>query len=209
MPALDLSLAFFFSSLLLAIAPGPDNIFVLTQSALFGVRAGIITTLGLMGGLVFHTIAVAAGVAALVMSSQIAFNLLKICGAAYLLWLAWLSLQAKPVGTGKTDNFIGYAALFRRGIIMNITNPKVLMFFLAFLPQFCRPGLWPYSLQITFFGFLFMLAAFLIFCAISLLGGKLALWFNRSPNSQILIHRIAAAIFAGLALTLIFTDASP
>lgn len=207
MPGPEICGAFFAAALLLGIAPGPDNIFVLTQSALYGARAGIATTFGLVSGLCFHTLAVALGVAALLAASPAAFMALKCAGAAYLCWLAWLSFHA---GAGKTGSccgaFPGYGALYRRGVIMNVTNPKVCIFFLAFLPQFCSPaagGMFP---QIMFFGFLFMLATLAVFCPVALLGGKLAAWFNASPRKQIIMHRIAGAIFIGLAATLLLLD---
>lgn len=207
MPTPEISLAFFAAALFLGLAPGPDNIFVLTQSALFGLRAGLATTLGLATGLCFHTAAVALGVAALIRASSWAFTFLKLSGAAYLIWLAWLSLRAGATKTGKQGAFPGYLALYRRGIIMNISNPKVLLFFLAFLPQFCRPGAGAPWFQIAFFGILFIFATLIIFSAVACLGGKLADWLNTSPGAQVIIHRLAAVIFLALAATLAFADA--
>lgn len=133
MITLQIALSFFGIALGLAIAPGPDIIFVLTQSALYGARAGLSTTLGLMSGLFFHTALVAVGVAAVFQHSPTAFLLLKGAGAAYLLYLAWLSLRSGAVlAQGGQGTFIGYAALYRRGVLMNITNPKVTLFFLPF-----------------------------------------------------------------------------
>lgn len=201
----DSMTAFFAASLLLGVAPGPDNIFVLTQSALYGVRAGFATTLGLATGLCAHTAAVAAGVAALLQSSATAFAALKTAGAVYLLYLAWLSFRAGAVktGNGGATAFPGYAALYRRGIVMNITNPKVSLFFLAFLPQFCRPEQGGAALQSLVLGALFILSTLLVFFSVAALGGRLALWFNRSRRGQILLHRAAGLIFAGLALALL------
>lgn len=205
MPGLETSIAFFCAALILALAPGPDNIFVLTQSALFGSRAGILTTFGLASGLCVQTAAVAFGVGALIKAWPLAFTLLKIFGAAYLCWLAWLSLRAGPAATGAAE-FPGYGALYRRGIVMNVTNPKVLLFFLAFLPQFCEPGAGPLWLQMIYFGMLFIIAALLIFIAIALMGGRLALWFNKSARSQLAMHRLSALIFLGLAAWLVIGD---
>ena len=150
---IDVALAFFGTAVILALAPGPDILFVLSQSALYGARAGICTTLGLASGLIVHTTAVALGVAVLFQTSALAFTLLKVAGAAYLLYLAWLSFRAGAVlsGTGKVD-FLGYGALYRRGIIMNVTNPKVTLFFLAFLPQFCDPARGSIAAQVGMFG---------------------------------------------------------
>ena len=130
--------AFFVTAIVMGLAPGPDNIFVLTQSALYGFRAGIVTTLGLMTGLFGHTAAVALGVAALFQTSEMAFMVLKCAGAAYLLYLAWLSFRSGASRAWlEQSTFPGYWALYRRGVIMNITNPKVTLFF---PPTVCQAG---------------------------------------------------------------------
>ncbi len=218
MPTPDVMLAFFAASLLLGIAPGPDNIFVLTQSALYGAGAGVATTLGLVTGLCVHTTAVALGVAVIFQTSPLAFTLLKITGAAYLLWLARLSFRAGAARADAAEQAAGeagtprrradfprYAALYRRGIVMNVTNPKVSIFFLAFLPQFCNPARGSAALQVACLGALFMLATIVVFCTVAALGGRLAVWFNRSPAGQILIQRIAGCVFVALAVALLFT----
>lgn len=198
--------AFFAASVVMGLAPGPDILFVLTQSALYGARAGFATTCGLITGLFVHITAVSLGVAALFQSSETAFNVLKFAGAAYLLYLAWLSFRS---GTSKASlqraQFPGYGTLYRRGVIMNITNPKVTLFFLAFLPQFCAPERGSVALQVMELGLLFMLAAFLVFTAVSALGGRLAHWFNSSPRGQMLMHRVAGLVFVALAVMLIFS----
>lgn len=207
MPSLDVSCAFFVAALVLGVAPGPDNIFVLTQSALFGAKAGVVTTLGLLTGVCFHTLAVALGIAALFVASPLAFNLLKYCGAAYLCWLAWQAFRAKASRDDLSrHSFPGYAALYRRGVIMNITNPKVALFFLAFLPQFCDPRLGDVGWQTIYFGFLFVVAGFMVFAAVALLGGRLAVLFNKSPRSQIFLNRLAGCVFIGLGLALVFAS---
>ena len=131
--------SFFLAALVLGIAPGPDNIFVLTQSSLYGAKAGICTTFGLTTGLFVHTAAVAFGVAALIVASSFSFTILKILGAFYLLYLAWLSWKAGSVS--RLDNtipFPGYPTPHLRGIIMNVTNAKVKLFVVAFLTQFAE-----------------------------------------------------------------------
>ena len=201
----DAMMAFFAAALLLSIAPGPDNIFVLTQSALFGVGAGIITTLGLVTGLCVHTTAVALGVAAIFQTSALAFTLLKVAGAGYLLWLAWLSFRAGASTTDVADgaasgtgsNFPGYMTLYRRGIVMNVTNPKVSLFFLAFLPQFCDPARGSVALQVLSLGVLFMLATIVVFWTVAALGGRLAVWFNRSKRGQVMMQRVLRVCGAG------------
>lgn len=207
MLSLESLLTFFGASLLLGIAPGPDIIFVLTQSAVYGVRAGLATTFGLITGLCFHTAAVALGVAAIFQTSPLAFTMLKCAGAAYLLWLAWLSFKAGAslahLPQGDAPAFPGCPALYRRGIVMNVTNPKVSLFFLAFLPQFCAPELGDPAWQVLVLGLVFMLATMLVFSVTALLGGRLAPLFNRSSRSQMLTHRAAGLVFAGLAVALL------
>lgn len=207
MPSFEIIALFFGSALLLGAAPGPDNIFVLTQSAVFGTRAGIATTFGLVTGLCFHTLAVACGVAALLAAFPLALFFLKCLGAAYLCWLAYLAFRAgASQATGSAGAFPGYWALYRRGVIMNVANPKVALFFLAFLPQFCSPNAGPMFWQITLFGFLFMLATIVVFCPVALLGGKLADWLNRSPKKQLMMRKISGIIFIMLATGLFLAD---
>jgi len=196
-------LTFTLASTLLALAPGPDNLFVLLQSALYGRKAGLLITLGLCSGLVFHTTLLAAGVAAIFLVNTLAFNLLKFVGAAYLIYLAIQAYRAKsiPVGTDSPPALAPWR-LYRRGILMNITNPKVGIFFLAFLPQFASSQNGSIALQIMKLGCIFMLASLLVFSALAVLASKLAPWFTRSYKAQLILNRLAAAVFTALALRL-------
>ena len=207
MPPVETLGAFFVASVVMGLAPGPDILFVLTQSALYGARAGFATTCGLITGLFVHITAVSLGVAALFQSSETAFNVLKFAGAAYLLYLAWLSFRS---GTSKASlqkaQFPGYGTLYRRGVIMNITNPKVTLFCLAVLPQFVEPERGHPTLQIQSLGCLYELACLIVYTAIAALGGRMATWFNRSDRAQMLMNRIAGCIFLGLALMLAFAS---
>lgn len=207
MPALETVLTFFVAAIVMAVAPGPDNIFVLTQSALHGAKAGLATTLGLITGLCGHTAAVALGVAALFHTAPLAFTALKCAGAAYLLYLAYGAFRSGAARTFSEDGaFSGYCALYRRGVILNITNPKVTLFFLALLPQFTDPALGRIPLQISILGVIFQLATLIVFGLVALLGGELAKHFNESPKSQMLLNRAAGCIFVALAAALIFVD---
>ena len=186
---------------------GPDNIFVLTQSALHGRKAGILVTLGLCTGLLVHTAAVSLGVAAIFQTSALAFNILKIAGAIYLLYLA---LQAFRAGAAKLDEAgkanLVWQKLYSRGIIMNITNPKVAIFFLAFLPQFADPSRGSITIQMLMFGALFIGSTFLIFGTVAWFAGFLGEWLKGSAKAQIIINRIAGTVFTGLALRLAVSE---
>lgn len=209
MPPVEMLAMFFCSALLLALAPGPDNLFVLAQAAQHGKRAGLAVTAGLCTGLIGHTVAVACGVAALIMGSPVAFEALKYCGAAYLLWLSWLSIRAGAGTNVRVDASnaaappsLPTARLYGRGIIMNITNPKVLVFFLAFLPQFASPQYGAMAPQIFILGLLFIAATIIIFGIISLLAGSLGEQLKRSWRAQLMLNRLAGTVFAALAIKL-------
>lgn len=194
---------FFAASCLLGLAPGPDNMFVLTQSALRGKAAGLSVTLGLCTGLIGHTAAVALGLAALLAASPAAFTALKFCGAAYLLWLAWHAFRASSSETGSADaDHLSRWQLYRRGILMNITNPKVTIFFLAFLPQFTDPARGRFSVQILLLGGIFIAATIMVFSSIALMAGFLGELLSRSPAAQRALNRCTGAIFVALALKL-------
>jgi len=199
--------AFFLASTLLAIAPGPDNVFVLTQSALHGKLSGLVVVFGLCTGLLVHTAAVTFGVAVIFQASTLAFTLLKIIGAGYLVYLALQIVRATPEQIRmQSDQQKCLGTLYRRGIIMNVTNPKVSIFFLAFLPQFADPGRGPISLQMVALGGIFITATILVFGAMALIGGALGEWLNRSERAQRVMNWTAGTIFVGLALKLVTSE---
>jgi threonine/homoserine/homoserine lactone efflux protein len=198
---------FLAASVALALAPGPDNIFVLTQSALYGRKAGILVTLGLCTGLLVHTAAVSLGVAAIFQTSVLAFTILKIVGALYLLYLAFQAFRASATKLdGGIKQKLAWRKLYTRGIIMNITNPKVAIFFLAFLPQFANPSLGSITIQILIFGALFIVTTLLVFGAVAWFAGFLGEWLKGSEKAQIIMNRIAGTVFAGLALRLVVSE---
>lgn len=197
---LDTLLVFISASVALGLAPGPDNLFVLTQSALYGRRAGLLVVAGLCSGIVLHTAAVALGVAAMVQGSPTAFTALKLLGAGYLLFLAWKAATAPAVQPGAAQPA---PRPWLRGLVMNATNPKVLLFFLAFLPQFVdatRGAVWA---QIMMLGALFIVTTAMVFGAIALASGQLGGWLRRSPRASLWLNRVAAAVFVALAVKLL------
>ncbi|MEI6757338.1 MAG: LysE family translocator [Chlorobium sp.] len=200
-------LLFFSTSLLLALSPGPDNLFVLAQSARNGRMAGFYVTLGLSTGLVGHTIAVAFGLATIVQASAVAFTILKFIGAAYLLYLAWKAFRAAAsTGSMAEAQVLSGGTLYRRGIVMNLTNPKVSLFFLAFLPQFADPSKGSMMLQFIQLGAVFIIATILVFGAISILAGGVGERFRNSLFAGKVVNRIAAAIFVALAVKLAISE---
>lgn len=242
---MDLALFPYFlvSSILLTLAPGPDNLYLLAKSIADGAKAGITLAGGLASGIVFHTCLVILGVAALVKSSPIAFTALKYVGAAYLFYLAYGAFTAKVADTktasntnnetevaasninneteaaasnsqttnvsngqssiksssGETSGF----AIYRKGLIMNILNPKVLLFFLAFLPQFVAPDSESPGLAIAMLGAIFNLQAFIIFSIIALCAGKLRGFLNQGPKSQRILNRVQGVVLLGIGCLLL------
>ena len=214
MLTLDTTLTFFAVSVMLALVPGPDNVFVLLHSAAHGWRSGLLVVLGLCTGLLFHTAAVALGLAALMASSSIAFTALTLLGALYLLWLAWQSWNA-PVHSSDTpasiensesDSALRTRQTYARGVLMNITNPKVAIFFLAFLPQFVVANQGAVGLQILLLGGIFMVATLFTFGAIAFFAGRFGQVFQSSTIAQRSLNRLASLVFCALALRLLVTN---
>lgn len=191
---------------MLAITPGPDNLFVLTQAALRGVGSGLMVVLGLCTGLILHTSLVAFGVAAIFQSSELAFSLLKYVGAGYLIYLAWGAFRA---GAAELDGVRaesrGLGAMYRRGIVMNVTNPKVSIFFLAFLPQFADPERGSVAVQIFVFAGAFLLATLLVFGGVAIAAGRLGAWLRQRPGVQRGMNRMAGLVLFSLAVGLLLS----
>ena len=212
MPAIETLVTFFGVAVVLALTPGPDNLFVLVQSAQRGWRAGLAVVLGLCLGIVGHTAAVALGLAAVFAASAVAFTVLKFCGAAYLAWLAWQALRAPAATAAASDDSAcaqpasGWWKMVGRGVVMNLTNPKVLIFFLAFLPQFADPARGSVAQQLMVLGLVFMLATLLVFGAIACFSGVFGTLLMRSARAQTVLNRVAGVVFLGLAVRLATAD---
>jgi threonine/homoserine/homoserine lactone efflux protein len=202
MLSLDTASVFFLASVLLALAPGPDNVFVLTNASVFGRKAGLLVTLGLCSGLLVHTGVVVVGLAAVLEASPTAFLVLKFVGAAYLLHLAWLAVRAPALALPEGASSRSGGRWYFRGIVLNVTNPKVAMFFLAFLPQFveAQDDAWWQTVQL---GALFVVATVLVFGTIAILAGAIGDRLRRSPRAQLVLNRSAAMVFVVLAFRLL------
>lgn len=212
--------SFAITSLILALAPGPDNIFVLTQSALYGYRKGLLVILGLCLGILCQTLCVVVGISAFITAIPILMILLKFAGAAYLLYLAYMAIThasavahinvntSTPDGSKaltKIEPVLSNFKLVRRGLIMNVTNPKVQLFFLSFFPQFLPKdvsGL-PLMGYMTLLGLIFTFATIIVFAAIAVFSGALAEKFKSVTFNRCLNYS-AAVIFICLAAYTIF-----
>ena len=202
--SLETIIAFVIASVVLSFVPGPDNIFVMTNSALKGWKVGFYITLGLCTGLIGHTILVAIGVSVIFQTSALAFNGLKIVGACYLAYLGWHSLKSKELTIDSNDAESINRSYYITGIVMNLTNPKVALFFLVFLPQFINPINGSVTIQIFILGLLFILSALCVFSSIAFLGSFLESYLKKSSAINKNINKLAALVYFALAINLFF-----
>ena len=202
--SIETIITFITASVILSLVPGPDNLFVMSNSALKGWRIGFYTTLGLCTGLIGHTILVGIGVSVIFQTSTMAFNGLKIIGALYLVYLAWLSVQNKEINIGGANENSTSRSYYFTGVIMNLTNPKVAIFFLVFLPQFINSNNDNVTSQIFLLGLLFICSAFFVFTSIAYLSSFLEGILKKSKTVNKNLNLLAAIIYIALAINLFF-----
>ncbi len=197
---------FLTASIILTISPGPDIIYVLVQSITNGRKAGIMTTLGLVSGILIHTSLVAFGVSAIIKESESFFLAIRIFGAVYLFYLAFkvYSAESRITLSSSAVPEKSNLSLFKRGFIMNVLNPKVTIFFLAFFPGFLWDPGEDTILQFYILGGLFMLQALLIFGAVAMLAGNISGYLNNHPSSGIILKWLQILVFIGIGLFILF-----
>ncbi|WP_222984704.1 LysE family translocator [Flagellimonas meishanensis] len=201
-------IGFIISSAALAIAPGPDNIYVLTQSLSNGVKSGLATVAGLISGCLVHTTLLAFGVSEIIKNSDILFNAIKIFGALYLLYLAFKVYQSEAsISFGQANaQPKGAKRLFGIGFTMNVLNPKVTIFFLAFFPGFLFSDTLNTVLQFYVLGLLFMLVALLIFSTIALLAGTISKYLTTHTKAGLYLKWLQIIVFVGIAFYLFVSN---
>ena len=204
-------LCFLGASAALTLAPGPDNTFILAQGVARGRKAALVTAMGMCSGISVHTTAAALGISAALYASATAFALLKYAGAAYLLFLAYKALKEPAAPQPQSTSGIPAAVqpwrtLFRRGFLMNVVNPKVGLFFLAFLPQFVTRDGGGIALQMALLGLVFMLQAVLVFGIIGYLSGSLGDVLLKKPGIAKYFAWLSAGVFGALGLKLALAE---
>jgi len=196
------TLAFLATALVLTAAPGPDNLMVLSMGMSRGRRAGMAFGLGCALGCLSHTLLAVVGVSALVAASPLAFTLLKVAGGVYLVWMgvqAWRHAGAVRVG-GETGEAAPLRQLFLKGLIANAINPKVVLFFLSFLPQFVVASQGEVEWQLGLLGLLFTAQAVVLFGLLGYFSGSVGAWLNRRPSVGQWLDRLAGTVFIGLGV---------
>lgn len=194
---------FMAATLALNLAPGPDMLYVSTRSLTQGRRAGTISALGIAAGTLVHTIAIASGLAALLRAVPLAYDIVRLAGAAYLIWLGVQALRARsgPLREVALDR-AGEWVVFRQGMLTNLLNPKVALFFLAFLPQFVRADAASVAVQIVLLGCLFNISGTLVNIAVAHLAGYARDWFAGGGRGQTIFRWLTGTVFIGLGLRL-------
>jgi len=195
-------LSFILAVSILAISPGPDNIFVLMQSVVHGKKYGLATIIGLMTGCIVHTTFVAVGISTIIKENNTIFLVIKILGAVYLLYLAYKVITGGSeisMSTEKIDKKTPFQ-LLKIGFIMNVLNPKVTLFFLALFPGFLFSEILPISLQFYILGALFILVSFVVFSLIAILGGTISEKIKTSKNIGVWLQWMQVFVFIGIAV---------
>lgn len=196
-------LGFLTAAILITLSPGPDNMMVLGVGIAKGRVRGIAFGLGCALGCLNHTLLAVIGVSALVAASPTAFTALKIVGGLYLVWMGVQALRSHGGARTALDVPDEPARrLFFKGLLANAINPKVVLFFLSFLPQFVVPARGDANWQIAWLGGVFTLQAALLFGLLGYFSGAVGQWLNRTPRAGLWLDRIAGAIFVGLGLRL-------
>ena len=195
-------ISFILAVSILAISPGPDNIFVLMQSVVHGKKYGLATIIGLMTGCIVHTTFVAVGISTIIKENNTIFLVIKILGAVYLLYLAYKVITGGSeisMSTEKIDKKTPFQ-LFKTGFIMNVLNPKVTLFFLALFPGFLFSEILPISLQFYILGALFILVSSVVFSLIAILGGTISEKIKTSKNIGVWLQWMQVFVFIGIAV---------
>jgi len=201
-------LLFAFASLMLNITPGNDMMYVASRSAGQGTRAGIISAFGIMAGCLVHITAAVAGLSAILVRSATAFDVIKYIGAAYLIYLGAKSLLKKATPLKLQDKMepVSYRKIFWQGVITNVLNPKVALFFLAFLPPFINIKAAHPQWQILFLGVWFDCSGTVVNILVAILFGRMGDWLSRSQRFARIQEKITGIILIGLGIKVAFTS---
>ena len=198
-------ISFMLATLALAVSPGPDNIFVLTQSIVNGKKFGLATVYGLMTGCIIHTTLIAFGVSEIIKRNENLFFTIKLFGAGYLLYLAFMVYKSNADIVFSTDNVQQKTSLqlFKTGFWMNVLNPKVTIFFLAFFPQFLFSDEFSTVIQFYVLGGLFILVSFIVFGGIAFLAGSVSKFIKENKKAGVFLKWLQIVVFVGIALLIL------
>jgi threonine/homoserine/homoserine lactone efflux protein len=204
----NLILSFIFATVALSFSPGPDNIYVLMQSITNGRKYGLATVCGLISGCLLHTTLVAFGVSAIIKESDTLFFAIKALGALYLLYLAYKVYKSDAkvsLGSGAVPKK-SLGQLYKQGVIMNVLNPKVSIFFLAFFPAYLYSDTISTVTQFYVLGLIFMATSFVVFALIAILAGYISDYLKQSKNIGLVLKWLQIVVFIGIAIFIFLSE---
>lgn len=191
----------------LIIAPGPDMLYVITRGVAQGRRAGMLSAVGVICGILVHTIAAAFGLTLILQTSAFAFLIVKYLGAIYLITLGIKAWQEKSTFSLQTSSSsVSFRRVFWQGVLSNVLNPKIAIFFLAFLPQFVDKGSSQVTLQMVILGLTFACFGLCFLLVVGYSSGNIGSWLTRRPHYAQLLQRLAASILIALGVRLALTE---
>ena len=196
-------LSFIIASTILAFTPGPDILFVIVTSLSQGFKTAFRFILGLATGIIVHTFLIIIGISTLLSQSSFGLLLLKYFAISYLLYLAFLTFKHRHAGLNLQNNTKSHN-YYLRGFIMNISNPKVLLFFLAFFPQFAKLKQANYQLRLLELGILFILVTLIVFSSVAWMAAKGSRKILEKPQYRLYINYLAIVVFIGVSVFLLF-----
>ena len=200
---------FLFAAVLLNLTPGTDTMYILGRSMAHGTRAGVLSALGISTGSLVHTLAAASGLSLLLATSATAFSLVKFCGAFYLIYLGVRAFSpvkgSRPKGE-QIERLINYRQVYVSGIVTNVLNPKVALFFLAFLPQFIDPA-YPYTmLSFILLGSTFIITGTCWCLLLAVYSAKFSSLLQERSQATNLMGKLTGLLFIGLGVKLAFME---
>lgn len=193
-------LSFIVATCVLALSPGPDNIYVLSQSLVNGSKSALATTAGLISGCIVHTTLLAFGFSAVITTNPSLFFGIKVVGALYLLYLAYAVFKSDAtLEFSQNAPKKSSSQLFKQGVLMNLLNPKVMLFFLALFPQFLWHPQTDIVLQFYILGITFMVVSFIVFATIALLAGRVSAFLNKKKHTGVFLKWLQILVFLAIA----------
>ena len=202
-------LVFFSAALALNLSPGPDLIYILSRSIAHGSRVGLASSAGVCTGAFVHVLAASVGLSAILTTSATAFTLVKYVGAVYLIYLGFKSLRSAGAifgSTRDTETNVSLWRAFRQGVLIDVLNPKVAVFFIAFLPQFVRTGHGSEALQLVMLGTLVICVAIVVEACFVLSASQTTNFFRANPRASVWLDRILGSILIGLGIRLALSE---
>ncbi|QCE40066.1 LysE family translocator [Psychroserpens sp. NJDZ02] len=204
----EILFSFVLATMALAVSPGPDNIYVLMQSITNGRKYGLATVCGLISGCLLHTTLVAFGVSAIIKESDTLFFIIKALGALYLLYLAYKVYKSDAkvsLGSAAVPKK-SLGQLYKQGVIMNVLNPKVSIFFLAFFPAYLYSDTISTVTQFYVLGLIFMATSFIVFALIAILAGFISDYLKQSKNIGLILKWLQIVVFIGIAIFIFLSE---